>query len=187
MPIDFTFSPEVEQLRARVRNFIDDVVRPNEHDLEEMAEKNRSEYRSTLIGMRERARSAGVWLPHMPPEWGGMGLAHVELAMVQAEAAKATYGPFALNCQAPDEGNMHTLLHWGTGEQKEKYLRPLCKGTALSCFAMTGRARGRRIGSDPDTNPRRSRWRGMDHQRTQVVHFQRTPRPLRDRHRSYRR
>jgi acyl-CoA dehydrogenase len=42
-----------------------------------------------------------------------------------------------LNCQAPDEGNMHTLLHWGTDEQKEKYLRPLCEGTVSSCFAMT--------------------------------------------------
>jgi acyl-CoA dehydrogenase len=34
-----------------------------------------------------------------------------------------------LNCQAPDEGNMHTLLHWATDEQKEKYLKPLCDGT----------------------------------------------------------
>ena len=66
-----------------------------------------------------------------------MGLGHVELAMVQAEAAKAYYGPFVMNCQAPDEGNMHTLLHWATEEQKEKYLRPLCEGMAMSCFAMT--------------------------------------------------
>jgi acyl-CoA dehydrogenase len=66
-----------------------------------------------------------------------MGLGHVELAMVQAEAAKTGYGPFVLNCQAPDEGNMHTLLHWATPEQKQKYLRPLCDGTAMSCFAMT--------------------------------------------------
>ena len=73
----------------------------------------------------------------MPAEWGGMGLGHVELAMVQAEAAKAYYGPWVLNCQAPDEGNMHTLLHWATDAQKEKYLRPLCDGVAMSCFAMT--------------------------------------------------
>ena len=66
-----------------------------------------------------------------------MGLGHVELAMVQAEAAKARFGPFVINCQAPDEGNMHTLLHWGTDEQKEKYLKPLCEGTTWSCFAMT--------------------------------------------------
>jgi acyl-CoA dehydrogenase len=56
---------------------------------------------------------------------------------VQAEAAKTRLGPWVLNCQAPDEGNMHTLLHWGTEEQKQRYLRPLCEGSAMSCFAMT--------------------------------------------------
>ena len=66
-----------------------------------------------------------------------MGLGHVELAMVQAEAAKSHYGPWVFNCQAPDEGNMHTLLHWATDEQKEKYLKPLCEGRTWSCFAMT--------------------------------------------------
>ena len=87
--------------------------------------------------MRAKAQEEGLWLPHMPKEWGGMGLGHVELAMVQAEAAKTRLGPWVINCQAPDEGNMHTLLHWGTEEQKEKYLRPLCEGRAMSCFAMT--------------------------------------------------
>jgi len=66
-----------------------------------------------------------------------MGLGHVELAMVQAEAAKSYYGPWVFNCQAPDEGNMHTLLHWATDEQKQKYLKPLCDGRTWSCFAMT--------------------------------------------------
>ena len=46
-------------------------------------------------------------------------------------------GPFAINAQAPDEGNMHTLLHWATDDQKERYLRPLAEGRARSCFAMT--------------------------------------------------
>jgi acyl-CoA dehydrogenase len=73
----------------------------------------------------------------MPTEVGGMGLGHVAMAAVSAEAAKTRFGPFALNAQAPDEGNMHTLYHWATNEQREKYLMPLCKGTARSCFAMT--------------------------------------------------
>jgi acyl-CoA dehydrogenase len=73
----------------------------------------------------------------MPKEFGGMGLGHVAMASVSAEAAKSGFGPFALNAQAPDEGNMHTLLHWASDEQKERYLRPLCQGRARSCFAMT--------------------------------------------------
>jgi acyl-CoA dehydrogenase len=73
----------------------------------------------------------------MPKEWGGMGLGHVAMASVSAEAARSRMGPFALNAQAPDEGNMHTLLHWANDDQKERYLRPLCEGYARSCFAMT--------------------------------------------------
>ena len=114
-----------------------------------------------------------------------MGLGHVQLAMVQAEAAKSTYGPWVFNCQAPDEGNMHTLLHWGTDEQKEQYLRPLCEGTTWSCFAMT---EPEVAGSDPTLiqTARLPGRRGVGHQRPQVVHLQCPPRQLRHPHRPYR-
>jgi acyl-CoA dehydrogenase len=137
MAIDFTLTPELEDIRLRVRGFVDDVVKPGEDEIAATTGIARQDYLRILLGMRKQAREAGLWLPHMPEEWGGMGLAHVELAMVQAEAAKTRLGPWVLNCQAPDEGNMHTLLHWGTEEQKEQYLRPLCEGTKASCFAMT--------------------------------------------------
>ncbi len=134
MAIDFSFPPDLEALRLRVREFIDTVVRPTE---DAMDEHDRDQLIAGIIKMRKAAREWGLWLPHMPKEWGGMGLGHVAMAAVSAEAAKARYGPFALNAQAPDEGNMHTLLHWATDEQKEIYLRPLCDGRARSCFAMT--------------------------------------------------
>ena len=140
MAIDFTLSPEVEELRRRVRAFVEEVIAPVADRIEGsdggegLAGVERV---SALIGLRKQAKAAGLWLPHMSPEWGGMGLGHVELAMVQAEAAKSYYGPWVFNCQAPDEGNMHTLLRWATPEQAERYLRPLCEGTARSCFAMT--------------------------------------------------
>ena len=137
MAIDFTLGPELEDLRLRVRDFIQQVVKPGEEKIGDPEKIERGDYIRILIQMRSEARAAGLWLPHMPAEWGGMGLGHVQLAMVQAEAAKAYYGPWVLNCQAPDEGNMHTLLHWATDAQKEKYLRPLCDGVAMSCFAMT--------------------------------------------------
>jgi acyl-CoA dehydrogenase len=137
MAIDFTLTPELEDVRLRVRAFVDDVVKPGEARIGNRDEIERADYIKVLLEMRAAAQEAGLWLPHMPEEWGGMGLGHVELAMVQAEAAKSTYGPWVLNCQAPDEGNMHTLLHWGTEEQKQRYLRPLCEGRAMSCFAMT--------------------------------------------------
>jgi acyl-CoA dehydrogenase len=134
MAIDFTLTPELEKLRTRVREFIETVVAPAEADLDE---SDRDAYVTTLISLRKEAVDAGLWCPHMPEEWGGMGLTHVEMAMVQAEAAKTSYGPWVLNCSAPDEGNMHTILHWGNDEQKGKYLRGLTSGRMRSCFAMT--------------------------------------------------
>ena len=50
-----------------------------------------------------------MWLPHMPKEWGGMGLGVTAVAAVSAEAVKTPLGPYIINCQAPDEGNMHTM------------------------------------------------------------------------------
>ena len=134
MAIDFTLPRELEDLRARVRDFIETIVKPLE---KEIVDDDYGSLRTAVIKMRKAAIERGLWLPHMPKEWGGMGLKHMELALVSAEAARTRLGPFAINCQAPDEGNMHTLLHWGTEDQKERYLKPLCEGRARSCFAMT--------------------------------------------------
>ncbi|HEX4901978.1 MAG TPA: acyl-CoA dehydrogenase family protein [Acidimicrobiales bacterium] len=146
MAIDFTFPPEVEEIRFKVRDFIQGTVKPLEQEIEDSG-GDRKVLVKNYIRMRELAKEAGLWLPHMPEGWGGMGLGHVAMAAVSAEAARTRFGPSALNAQAPDEGNMHTLLHWGTDEQKQKYLKPLCDGFQIgadgkpeairSCFAMT--------------------------------------------------
>ncbi|MFM8867546.1 MAG: acyl-CoA dehydrogenase family protein [Ilumatobacteraceae bacterium] len=133
--IDFSFPAEVEAVRLKVRQFMADVVRPA---WESTDQKDRARVVATIVELRRLARTEwNLWLPHMPPEWGGMGLGPTAMAAVSAEAARVPIGPYVLNAQAPDEGNQHTLLHWATDEQKEKYLRPLCEGTARSCFAMT--------------------------------------------------
>ena len=133
--IDFTFPPEVEEIRMKVRKFMDEVVRPR---WDATDQNDRAEVVKAIAKLRYKAQEEwGLWLPHMPKEWGGMALGPTAMAAVSAEAAKVGIGPFVLNAQAPDEGNQHTLEHWGTDEQKEKYLRPLCEGTTRSCFAMT--------------------------------------------------
>jgi acyl-CoA dehydrogenase len=136
MAIDFTFPPEIDEIRFKVRDFLDEVVRPVERKADEN-DWGRDDWIKAIIEMRGEAKERGLWLPHMPKEYGGMGLGHVAMASVSAEAGKTRMGPFAMNAQAPDEGNMHTLLHWATDEQKKKYLKPLCDGYMRSCFAMT--------------------------------------------------
>src|SRR3989440_10400918 len=145
MPVDFTLSPEVEDVRRRVRTFMDEEVRPTEEKLRHN-EADRNAYISAIGGLRRRAQELGLWNPHLPREWGGMGLGQVAMAFVSAEAGRTGIGPFVLNAQAPDEGNMHTLLHNANDAQKEKYLRPRAEGRSRSCFAMTEREVG---GSDP--------------------------------------
>ncbi|MCZ6830976.1 MAG: acyl-CoA dehydrogenase family protein [Gammaproteobacteria bacterium] len=136
MAIDFSFTPEVDEVRLRVRDFIHSEIAPRMEQAD-AAGGGRTEMIKAIGELRPRARELGLWLPHMPADWGGMGLPATALAAVSAEAAKVSIGPYILNCQAPDEGNMHTLLHFGTEQQKERYLRPLCEGRSRSCFSMT--------------------------------------------------
>jgi acyl-CoA dehydrogenase len=140
MSIDFTLPPDVEQIRQRVRDFMDAEVRPAEEKLAADAPDgvpDRKDVVRMIIELRQKAHEWDVWLPHMPKEWGGLGLSITAMAFVSAEAARTNFGPFILNAQAPDEGNQHTLLHHATDAQKEKYLRPLLEGRIRSCFAMT--------------------------------------------------
>ena len=137
MAIDFSFPEEVTFVVNKVREFCEEVVGPCEKEID-ANEGDRDILVSNIIRMRKAAQEWGLYLPHMPEEYGGMGLGHVAMAAVSAEASRLSrFGPFALNAQAPDEGNMHTLLHWATPEQKEEYLIPLCQGKKRSCFAMT--------------------------------------------------
>src|SRR4029453_3678771 len=100
MAIDFTFPADVEDIRLRVRDFMEQVVSPAERAFDE------TDWRRGLVKLRAQAQEAGLGFPPTPTEGGGMGLGHVPMAAVSAEAARTRYGPFVLNAQAPDEGNM---------------------------------------------------------------------------------
>ena len=141
--MDFTLSAELIALKERTRRFIDDVVIPAEKDASTETEAV-DDLRAYL---QKEARTAGLFLPHMSAEWGGLGLNWRECAVVFEEAGRSLLGPQALNCSAPDEGNMHLLEKIATPDQKDRYLRPLVAGKTRSCFSMTEPAPG--AGSDP--------------------------------------
>ena len=131
--IDFTIPPDLEDIRRRVAAFVQTHALPLE------AKVNESNFDAFLGDLREEARRAGLWTPHLPRDWGGLGLGALGMALVSQELGVSALAPLALNCMAPDEGNMHLLLHAGTEEQKERYLKPLAEGAIRSCFAMTER------------------------------------------------
>ena len=137
MAIDFTFPPEVENARQMIREFLHGEVKPAFTEMQQQEDASREDWSKLVKALRAKARETGYWLPHMPEDVGGMGLGVTAVAAVSAEAAKIPMGPYIINCQAPDEGNMHTLYHFATEYQREHYLQPLLDGTKRSCFSMT--------------------------------------------------
>jgi acyl-CoA dehydrogenase len=141
--IEFGVDGEIEKLRQRVRDFVDSEVIPRESDLTG-PHGLPDEVRAAL---QAAAREAGLFAPHVPAGYGGLGLDTRGQAVIFEEAGRSPLGPVALNCSAPDEGNMLLLERVATAAQKERYLRPLAEGRTRSCFAMTEPAPG--AGADP--------------------------------------
>ena len=144
MTIELTPARDVDELAARTAAFVRAVVVPEEERLGGVVAAGGEGLRTRL---QQDARDAGVFAPHVAPEYGGQGLDMRGRAVVFEEAGWSLFGPLALNIAAPDEGNMHLLDAVATPEQKERYLRPLAEGSVRSCFAMTEPAPG--AGSDP--------------------------------------
>jgi len=90
-----------------------------------------------LQQVRQIVKDRGLWAPHLPREYGGLGLTLSEFAHISEELGRSPLGHYAFNCQAPDIGNMELLLGHATDEQKEKYFLPLARGDIRSCFSMT--------------------------------------------------
>jgi acyl-CoA dehydrogenase len=142
--IDFQRSARELDLEARTEAFVREVVIPYERDPRCGAHGPSEEL---VRELREHARRAGLLAPQVGEEWGGYGLCHREIATVLRASGYSMLGPIAMNCMAPDEGNMHLLERVATPEQKERFLRPLAAGTARSAFLMTEPDGG--AGSDP--------------------------------------
>ncbi len=155
--MDFSISPELEDLRRRTRAFVEEHVLPLESDKANFSEHENIPD-SQLAPVRAKARAAGLWAPQSPKEFGGMALPIVSWAVMYEEAARSLFGPLAFNCMAPDDGNMSVLARVGTAAQKEKWLRPIVEGKARSSFAMTEPAPGG--GSDPSMIRTRAEKRG---------------------------
>ena len=150
--MDFDVTPRVEELRDRVRAFMDEHVYPVE--LEAMVALDAevgpdTPYPEVLVEIRNRAREEGLWNLFMPDEQYGAGLGNWEYGILCEEMGRSpAVAPMAFNCSAPDTGNMEILAEHGTEEQRERWLRPLLDGEIRSCFSMT---EPEVSGSDPTT------------------------------------
>ena len=132
--MDFSESPRVATVRSTVRQFVEKELIPLEPRL---ARDGFVALLPTLKEKREKAKQTGLFTAHLSQAHGGAGLSLTEFAHMSEELGKTPVGHYAFNCQAPDVGNMEILIEHGTPEQKEKFLAPLVRGDARSCFTMT--------------------------------------------------
>jgi acyl-CoA dehydrogenase len=142
--MDFSLSPLQQELQERTRRFIAEEVIPLEKDPRQDHHGPHEALRDELVA---RAKRAGLLTPHASKEHGGLGLSHVDKAIVFEEAGYSPLGPVALNIHAPDEGNVHLMEVVATAAQKTRWLQPLIDGNVRSCFCMTEPPPG--AGSDP--------------------------------------
>ena len=142
--MDFSLSDDLLELKERTERLVREKIIPHEADPRQTPHGPAPELRRELVAL---GRRAGLLSPHVGREWGGLGLDHRGQAVVFEAAGYSPLGPVALNCFAPDEGNMHLLEQVADGPQKERWLRPLAAGDIRSCFMMTEPAPG--AGSDP--------------------------------------
>jgi acyl-CoA dehydrogenase len=133
--IDFTVPPELRDLLERVRAYVQEDALPAEREITDPDDVLTSWH--VVERLRDRARERGIYTPHLPEEWGGLGVGVLGMALISQECGVSGLASLGLNAMAPDEGNMHTLLLAGTDEQRETWLRPLAEGRIRSCFAMT--------------------------------------------------
>jgi alkylation response protein AidB-like acyl-CoA dehydrogenase len=142
--MDFSFASAVDELRLKVRDFVETHAIPAESSYNPATK--RFEW-SAIHELRQKVKALGLWTPHLPRDAGGLGLDMPATCVIFSELGRSFVAPLAFNCDAPDEGNMHLLFEAASSEQKEKYFKPLAAGEIRSGFAMTEPPPG--AGSDP--------------------------------------
>ena len=144
--MEFTLPAPIDDVRRRVRAFVDERLIPLEADRVNYDE-HENVREDVLARMRGEARAAGLWALQMPKSRGGGGLPFVGMAACYEEMNRSIFGPAAFNSAAPDDGNMMVLERVGTDAQKTRWLQPIVEGRVRSSFVMTEPHPGG--GSDP--------------------------------------
>jgi acyl-CoA dehydrogenase len=132
-------SPRAEELRTKLRAFIDEEVDPATPVYrEQVHESGDSHFHPPVMeDLKVEARRRGLWNMFLPDTEHGMGLTNLEYAPLCELMGRSPLAAEATNCAAPDTGNMEILHQFGTPLQREQFLEPLLEGEIRSCFAMT--------------------------------------------------
>jgi acyl-CoA dehydrogenase len=139
--MDFGYDSRTQELRERLQTFLDEHVYPAEPVFAEQREQAEGEARWSappiVEELKAKARAQGLWNLFLPGAYGA-GLTNLQYAPLAELTGRSPYlAPPALNCAAPDTGNMEVLAEFGTPAQRKEWLEPLLAGEIRSAFAMT--------------------------------------------------
>ncbi len=147
-----TLDARINDIRLQTAEIVNEHILPNEARLwpsregKELSEHDRRAAHELREEVKERVYKAGLWAPHLPKEYGGMGLDFLAHAYMNEVLAYAIGAAKLFGVVAPNSGNQRILLKYGTEEQKRNWLVPLVEGTMESGFSMT---EPHNPGSDP--------------------------------------
>ncbi|SDQ37521.1 acyl-CoA dehydrogenase family protein [Actinopolyspora saharensis] len=136
--MDFAFDERTESMRSELESFMDEHVLPSEEEFERQAASSAPwEVPGIVEELKREARSRGLWNLFLPGEHGA-GLTNLQYAPLAEITGRSPHlAPPALNCAAPDTGNMEVLSMFGDERQREQWLTPLLNGEIRSAFCMT--------------------------------------------------
>jgi len=141
MTWDFTTEPEFQERLDWMQSFVREEVEPLDllfHEKPHACFDTSSRLVARLIKpLQSTVKGMGLWACHLTRELGGQGFGQVRLALMNEILGRSIFAPRVFGCQAPDTGNAELIAHFGTEEQKQKYLVPLLEGDIVSCFSMT--------------------------------------------------
>ncbi|MGB0113894.1 MAG: acyl-CoA dehydrogenase family protein, partial [Ilumatobacteraceae bacterium] len=137
MTWDFETDPEYASLLAWADDFVRTEVEPMDYVFGDPYDKTNVAAVAHASRLKDEVRARGLWACHLGPHLGGAGYGQVKLALLNEILGRSEWAPTIFGCQAPDSGNAEILAHYGTPEQKQRYLQPLLDGDIASCYSMT--------------------------------------------------
>jgi len=138
MAWDFSTEPEFEEQLAWMRAFVRDEVAPVELLWPHWHHRVPPPFLKKVVDpLKQQVKDRGLWACHLGPELGGQGYGQVKLSLMNEILAPYQWGPTLFGVQGPDTGNAEIIAHYGTAEQKVRYLQPLLDGELFSAFSMT--------------------------------------------------
>ena len=134
---DFETDPAYQNQLDWADVFVREKVEPLDLLLRDPYDKSDARAMAVVRPLQDEVRRHSLWACHLGPELGGQGYGQVKLALLNEILGRSDWAPSVFGCQAPDSGNAEILAHYGTDEQKARYLQPLLDGEISSCYSMT--------------------------------------------------